>query len=52
VADPGREQTLVNGLRKAVADDQTEWVDANIVRLLLDRYDGATTTDDARRTDA
>jgi hypothetical protein len=33
---------LVAGLRKAVADDATEWVDANIVRLLLDRYDGGT----------
>lgn len=47
VADAGREQALVDGLRKAVADDETEWVDANIVRLLLDRYDGAATRDDA-----
>lgn len=30
---------LVKGLRKAVAEPDTEWVDANIVRLLLDRYD-------------
>jgi hypothetical protein len=27
---------LVKGLRKAVKDPATEWVDANIVRLLLD----------------
>ena len=30
---------LVKGLRKMVAQEQTEWVDANIVRLLLDRHD-------------
>lgn len=28
--------TLVKGLEKAVAND-VEWVDANIIRLLLDR---------------
>lgn len=28
---------LVKGLRKAVKDDSTEWVDANVIRLLLDR---------------
>lgn len=32
-----RHDTLVKGLRKAVKDDNTEWVDANIIRLLLDR---------------
>jgi hypothetical protein len=30
-----REAELVKGLRKAVKDPETEWVDANIVRLLL-----------------
>lgn len=30
---------IVKGLRKAVKDDSTEWVDANIIRLLLDRHD-------------
>lgn len=34
-------ESLVKGLRKAVADPKTEWVDANIVRLLLDRLDEA-----------
>lgn len=34
-----RVETLVKGLRKAVADPQTTWVDANIIHLLLDRYD-------------
>ena len=32
-----RHQALRKGLEKAVADPATEWVDANIVRLLLDR---------------
>lgn len=30
-------RTLVKGLNKAIADPATEWIDANIVRLLLDR---------------
>ena len=33
---------LTRGLYKAVADPEVEWVDANIIRLLLDRYDAAT----------
>jgi hypothetical protein len=39
-------EVLVKGLRKAVKDDRTEWVDANIVRLLLDRYDSPHEEDD------
>lgn len=33
------ESDLIKGLRKAVASDKTKYVDANIIRLLLDRYD-------------
>lgn len=40
----GSVDTLIKGLRKAVKDDETEWVDANILRLLLDRYDGRKAT--------
>lgn len=40
--ESGREATpvevLVKGLRKVVGPE-VEWIDANIVRLLLDRYD-------------
>ena len=40
--EPGRSpspgEALVKGLRKAVGPE-VEWIDANIVRLLLDRYD-------------
>lgn len=36
-----RSWTLVKGLRKAIADPETEWIDANVVRLLLDRYDNS-----------
>jgi hypothetical protein len=32
-----RHFTLIKGLEKAVKNPETEWVDANIVRLLLDR---------------
>lgn len=32
-------EALLKGLRKAVADSETEWIDANVVRLLLGRYD-------------
>lgn len=41
----GREQSLVKGLRKAVADPEVEWLDANIARLLLGRYDEAASDD-------
>lgn len=43
---PSPAEVLVKGLRKAVKDDRTEWVDANIVRLLLDRYDNPKGDDD------
>jgi hypothetical protein len=33
----GEVERLHKGLNKAVADPATEWVDANIIRLLLDR---------------
>lgn len=33
------DEILANGLRKAVKDEDTEWVDANIVRLLLRNFD-------------
>ena len=34
-------EVVIVGLRKAVRDDATAWVDANVIRLLLDRYDAA-----------
>ena len=47
---PSPVEALVNGLRKAVAGDfargEVEWVDANIVRLLLTRYCEATAPDE------
>jgi hypothetical protein len=32
-------ESVISGLRQAVHSDETVWVDANIVRLLLDRLD-------------
>ena len=37
VAPDNRYEVLLKGLRKAVRDPETEWIDANIIRLLLDQ---------------
>jgi hypothetical protein len=34
-----RIEALTKGLRKVVKNDETEWIDANIVRLLLSEFD-------------
>lgn len=32
-------QALLKGLRKCVKSDDTEWIDANIIRMLLSNYE-------------
>ena len=37
--EPEPVQALIMGLRKCVKSDETEWVDANIIRMLLGNYE-------------